>query len=65
MAGQPPLALAVAVELIGILLIIAGIVVEVATGAGLGHIIISVGSALVAAGSVLWGKLARGGVKAD
>ena len=64
MAGQPPLALAVAVELIGILLIIAGIAIEVSTGASLGHIIISVGSALVAAGSVLWGKISRGGVKA-
>jgi len=49
----------VAVELTGIFILILGIAVEIATGAELGHYIISVGSCLIAIGSVLWAKVFR------
>ena len=52
-------ALPVAIELAGIFILIIGIAVEISTGAELGHYIISVGSCLIAVGSVIWSKIFR------
>lgn len=52
-------AVPIAVELTGIFILIVGIAVELSTGAEIGHLIMSVGSALIAAGSVLWTKIFR------
>ena len=51
--------LAVIVEIVGIAIASIGIGVEVATGAGLGYLLITGGSALVAAGGLLFAKVVR------
>lgn len=51
----------IALELIGIATIGAGIGVELMAGAHIGLVIITVGSCLVAVGGVIWGKFVRGG----
>jgi hypothetical protein len=50
-------ALPVAIELAGVFILIIGIAVEISTGAELGHYIISIGSCLIAIGSVVWSKV--------
>jgi hypothetical protein len=50
-------ALPVAIELAGIFILIIGIAVEISTRAELGHYIMSVGSCLIAVGSVIWSKI--------
>ena len=51
--------LAVIVEIVGIAIAGIGVGVEVATGAGLGYLLITGGSALVAAGGLLFAKVVR------
>ncbi len=51
--------LPVAVELSGILILILGVTVELTTSADLGHTLISTGSILIAAGSLIWSKVFR------
>ena len=51
----------VLMELVGILGIGAGIGIELVTGAGIGHLFLTVSSAIVAIGAVTWGKFLRGG----
>ncbi len=53
--------LPIALELMGIAAIGAGIGVEVATHAEIGWVLVTTGSLLVAAGGVIWGKFMRGG----
>ena len=48
-----------AVEVIGIAVVGGGIAYEVQYGASLGLIAITVGSVIIAAGSIIWGKWAR------
>lgn len=48
-----------AIELAGIFMLVLGVAVEISTQADVGHAIISVGSVLVAVGSIIWGKIFR------
>ncbi len=50
----------VVVELAGIATIGAGIGIELAAHASIGYLAITIGSLLVAAGGVIWGKFMRG-----
>lgn len=50
-------ALPISIELAGILFLVMGIVVEIVTRAELGYILISVGSAFIAIGSLIWAKV--------
>ncbi len=50
---------AISLELVGISAIGAGIGVELAIGADIGWALISVGSVIVAAGGIVWGKFMR------
>lgn len=54
-------AIPIALELVGIAVIGAGIGVELVTGADTGLVVITVGSCLVASGGVIWGKFVRTG----
>jgi hypothetical protein len=49
----------IAIELVGISAIGAGIGVEMATHADIGWVIVTIGSCLVAIGGIIWGKLIR------
>jgi hypothetical protein len=49
------------IEIVGITLVGAGIGFEAATGADLGYLVITTGSAFVAGGAIIWGKFMRGG----
>jgi len=51
--------LAVALETIGVIGIIAGIAVEATMQADIGFIFITGGSGLIAAGALIWGKLIK------
>jgi len=53
--------LPIAIELLGVASISAGIGVELATHADIGWAAVTTGSCLVAIGSVIWGKFARKG----
>ena len=53
------LLLALSVEIAGIGVISVGIAYEVEYGANLGLIAITVGSVVVAAGGIIWGKFGR------
>ena len=44
-------------ELAGIFILVIGVAVEVVTQADLGYQLISIGSTLIAAGSIIWGKI--------
>ena len=55
--------LALVIELTGIAAIGAGIGIELATGAELGWVIVTVGSCLVAMGGLIWGKFMHTGSK--
>ncbi len=50
----------VVLELVEIAIVGVGIGVEVASHAAVGNLVITVGSLLVAAGGVIWGKFMRG-----
>jgi len=52
--------IALILELSGIFLLAAGIVVELTMKADIWHLFISVGSLLITAGSIIWGKILRG-----
>jgi len=52
--------ISIALELIGIAAIGAGIGVELMAGAHIGVVVITIGSCLVATGGVIWGKFMRG-----
>lgn len=52
-------ALPVAIELAGIFILIIGIAVEISTGAEVGNYIISIGSTLMAVGSLIWAKILK------
>lgn len=54
-------AIPIALELIGIATIGAGIGVELVMGAHIGLVAITIGSCLLAVGGVIWGKFMRGG----
>lgn len=54
-------AIPIALELIGIAVIGAGIGVELVIGADIGLVVITVGSCLVAAGGIIWGKFIHTG----
>lgn len=54
-------AIPIALELIGIATIGAGIGVELVMGAHIGLVVITIGSCLLAVGGVIWGKFMRGG----
>ena len=47
-------------ELAGIAIIGVGIGIELAARADIGYLLITIGSLLVAAGGVIWGKFMRG-----
>lgn len=49
----------IAIELVGIAAIGAGIGVEIVTHADVGWTIVTIGSCLVAIGGVIWGKFIR------
>jgi len=51
--------LAITLELVGITAIGTGIGVELITGADVGLVVVTIGSCLVAAGGVIWGKFIR------
>jgi len=51
--------LPIVIEIFGIGIVATGIGYEVATGAHLGFVIICIGSWLIAAGGIIWGKFAR------
>jgi hypothetical protein len=53
------IAIPVSIELAGIFILIIGIAVEISTGGEIGHILISVGSSVIAAGSILWSKILK------
>ena len=53
--------LPITLELVGVASIGAGIGVELATHADIGWAAVTIGSCLVAIGSVIWGKFARRG----
>ena len=53
--------LPITIELLGIASISAGIGVELATHADVGWAAVTIGSCLVAIGSVIWGKFMRRG----
>ena len=57
--GDGPIsyAIPVAIELAGMFLLVLGVSVELTTQADIGHMLISVGSVLITAGSIIWGKL--------
>jgi len=47
------------IEMVGVLLIVIGVAVEIASGADIGHILITIGSLTVAVGSIIWAKILR------
>jgi len=51
--------LAICLESIGCTVVLAGIIVEFVTRAAAGHLIISIGSLLIAAGGILFAKMVR------
>jgi hypothetical protein len=51
--------LSVILELIGIITVSSGIGIELASGAEIGYIVITVGSLLVATGGFIWAKLLK------
>ena len=53
--------LPIALELMGIAAIGAGIGVEIAAHADIGWVLVTAGSLLVAAGGIIWGKFICGG----
>ena len=53
--------IALIIELVGIIAISAGIGIEISQHAEAGYMAISIGSALVAAGGIIWGKFLRRG----
>jgi len=53
--------LAITLELIGITAIGTGIGIELALGAEIGFVAITIGSLLIAAGGIVWGKFLRQG----
>ena len=55
--------LALVIELTGIAAIGTGIGIELAAGADLGWVIVTVGSCLVAMGGLIWGKFLHAGRK--
>jgi FtsH-binding integral membrane protein len=57
--GALSYAIPVSIELAGIFVLLIGIAVEISMGAGVGHILISVGSAVIAVGNVLWAKILK------
>jgi len=60
MGGGPiSYAIPIAVELAGMFLLVLGISIELTTQADIGHTLISVGSVLITAGSIIFGKLLR------
>ena len=60
MGGGPiSYAIPIAVELAGMFLLVLGVSIELTTQAGIGHTLISVGSVLITAGSIIFGKLLR------
>lgn len=48
---------AIVIELLGIAIGSTGIGVEVATGAEIGYVLITIGAVLVASGGVIWAKM--------
>ena len=60
MTGKPlAYAFPISVELCGVFFIIIGIAIELSTGADLGYMLISLGSCLVALGSLIWSKIMK------
>jgi len=57
--GHPLKRVAIAVEVVGCVLIPCGILYEMSSGADLGYGIISAGSVLIAVGGLLWSKILR------
>jgi len=59
--AEKPLAYAfpITVEFLGILIVILGIAIELTTGGDIGYLCISIGSALIALGSLIWAKIFR------
>jgi len=55
--------LPISLELAGIVGIGVGVGIELATGAEIGYLAITMGSLLVAAGGVIWAKFMRGEVR--
>lgn len=57
--GNKPISytIPIAIEFAGMFLLVLGVGVELTTQAGIGHILISVGSVLITAGSIIWGKI--------
>ena len=49
----------IALELLGIAAIGTGIGIEIALGADIGYLTITIGSVMVASGGVIWGKFVR------
>ena len=53
-------AIPIALELVGISAIGAGICIEISAGAYIGLVIITIGSCLIATGGMIWSKFIRG-----
>jgi len=60
--GDDPLsyAIPIAIEFAGVFILLLGIAVELSTGADLGYLLISFGSTIITAGSVVWAKIVKG-----
>lgn len=52
-------AIPISIELVGIFFLLIGIAVEICTGAEIGHYIMSIGSLLIAVGSIIWAKILK------
>ena len=50
-------AIPLSLEFTGIFVLILGIATEIATQADIGYVMISIGSTLIAVGSIIWGKI--------
>ncbi len=59
--GKHERTLAIALEAVGSCVVLAGITIEVATGAAVGHIIITSGCLVAMIGGMIYVKLFRGG----
>ena len=53
--------LPIVIELVGIIVVSAGIGLELALGGQAYFVVITVGSLLIATGGIIWGKFIRGG----
>jgi hypothetical protein len=51
--------LAIALEVVGCCIVLTAIIIEIITGAGIGHILATCGAWVVAVGGLIWAKVIR------